>query len=106
VIQSKLVNTGSTDINGYLLIQVQFWNTSQSKWVVDNDTVNETSPRIITSGGQFGLDMVFNGMVRASDLHNGIGTYRIYATFRDPSGNILKTNGGVELETSYEFNKT
>ncbi len=104
--QSKIKNTGSTDIKGYLLIQIQFYNTSQAKWIVDNDTINETSPRTITSGSQLGLDTVFNGKIRASNLQHGAGTYRVYAAFRDPEGNILKTNTEVELESWWQFNKT
>ncbi|DAC73366.1 MAG TPA: hypothetical protein DSN98_00330 [Thermoplasmata archaeon] len=104
--QSKIKNTGSTNINGYLLIQVQFYNTSQSKWIVDNDTINETSPRTINSGNQLALDTIFNGHVRASDLTHGTGTYRVYTAFRDPDGNILKTNTGVELKAWWQFSKT
>ncbi len=109
--QSKIKNTGSTNIKGYLLIQVQFYNSSQAKWVLDNDTVNESTPRIITasgsgSGSQLGLDTIFNGLVRASDLTHGTGTYRVYAAFRDPEGNILRTNDDVDLKAWWQFSKT
>ncbi|HWR63005.1 MAG TPA: M28 family peptidase [Candidatus Thermoplasmatota archaeon] len=104
--QSKIKNTGSTDIKGYLLIQVQFYNTSQVKWLVDNDTINETKARIITSGNQLALDTICSGHVRASDLTHGIGTYRVYAAFRDPERNILRTNDDVDLEAWWQFSKT
>jgi hypothetical protein len=104
--QSKIKNTGSTDIKGYLLIQVQFYNTSQSKWLVDNDTVNETASRTINSGSQLGLDTIFNGRIRASNLQHGTDNYRVYAAFRDPGGNILKTNSGSELKAWWQFSKT
>jgi len=104
--QSKIKNTGSTDIKGYLLIQVQFYNTSQGKWLVANDTVNETTSRTINCGSQLALDTIFNGKIRASNLQHGAGTYRVYTTFRDPEGNILKTNSGSELKAWWQFNKT
>ncbi len=109
--QSKIKNTGSTNIKGYLLIQIQFYNSSQSKWVLDTDTVNESTLRIISASGsgsgcQLGLDTIFNGHVRASDLTHGTGTYRVYAAFRDPEGNILRTNDGDELEAWWQFSKT
>ena len=104
--QSKIKNTGSTDINGYLLIQVQFYNSSQGKWLIDKDTINETSPRTINSSSQLALDTIFNGHVRASNLTHGAGTYRVYAAFRDPESNILKTNSGVELKAWWQFSKT
>ncbi len=104
--QSKIKNTGSTDIKGYLLVQVQFYNSTQGKWLVDKDTINETTARVITSGNQLALDTIFNGYVRVSDLTHGTGTYRVYTAFRDPEGNILRTNGDIDLEAWWQFNKT
>jgi len=104
--QSKIKNIGETDINGYLLIQVQYYNETQESWIIDNDTINETTPRTITSGNQLALDTIFNGNVRASDLTHGAGTYRVYAAFRDPEGNILRTNDDVDLEAWWQFSKT
>jgi hypothetical protein len=104
--QSKIKNTGSTDIKGYLLIQVQYYNEILECWVVDDDTVNETIPRAINSGSQLALDIIFNGHVRASGLTHGEGTYRVYAAFRDPEGNILRTDDDIELVSWWEFTKT
>jgi len=99
--QSKIKNTGSTDIKGYLLMQVQY--REGEEWVVDHDTVNETTPRTINASEQLGLDTIFNGLVKTDDLTHGSGTYRVYAAFRDPEGNILKTSDEVELAAWYEF---
>jgi hypothetical protein len=107
--QSKIKNIGSTNIKGYLLIQVQFYETSKGvapRWIVDNDTVNETTPRTITIGSQLALDTIFNGKIRASNLQHGSGMYRVYTAFRDPEGNILKTNTGSELKAWWQFSKT
>ena len=104
--QSKIKNTGSTDIKGYLLIQIQYYNTSKSEWLLDNDTINENSPRTIDSGNQLALDTIFNGKIRASDLTHGEGLYRVYTTFRDPEGNMLKTGSEAELEAWWQFSKT
>ena len=107
MIQSKIVNTGSTDIRGYLLIQVQYLPAcEQCDWVVDHDTVNETTPRTINAGQQLALDTIFNGLVNTDDLVHGAGPYRVYVAFRDPEGNILKTNTGSELKAWWLFNKT
>jgi len=104
--QSKIENTGETNINGFLLMQVQYYNEISESWIVDNDTVNETIPRAINSSSQLPLDAVFNGRVRASDLTHGTGTYRVYVAFRDPERNILKTNNEVELKSWWQFSKT
>jgi hypothetical protein len=82
---------------------------SRGKWLVDKDTINETSPRTIihgVTGYPLALDTIFNGHVRTSDLTHGTGTYRVYTAFRDPEGNILKTNSGVELKAWWQFSKT
>ena len=73
---------------------------------MDKDTINETSPRTINNGSQLALDTIFNGHVRASNLTHGAGTYRVYAAFRDPEENILKTNSGAELKAWWQFSKT
>jgi hypothetical protein len=106
--QSKIKNTGTTNISGYLLIQVQFLNTETepATWMLDTEVVNETEPRTITSGSQLALDTIFNGLIRASDLTNGNGLYRVYTEFRDPEGNILRTNDDVELSAWWQFIKT
>jgi hypothetical protein len=106
--QSKIKNTGSTNIKGYLLIQIQYFDDTQlpGGWIVENDTINETTPRAINVGQQLALDTIFNGRIRASDLTYGAGTYRVYAAFRDHAGNILKTNDGNELDAWWQFSKT
>lgn len=105
--QSKIGNTGSTDIKGYLLMQVQYYNETSEDWVVADDTVNETTPRTIDSNNQLGLDTIFNGLVNSNDLSEfGDGTYRVYAAFRDPDGNILVTDDETELFATYEFTVT
>ena len=111
--ESKIVNTGSTNFKGYLLMQVQFYNNST--WVVADDTINETSPRTMlweNPGGTpgqhiFGLDSVFNDLVNTSNLSGfGNGTYRVYAALRDPDGNVLKANSSSYIEATYEFTIT
>jgi len=102
--QSKIKNTGSTNISGYLLIQVQY--NDSGNWTVDNDTVNETTPRTINSSSQLGLDTIFNGLVNTDDLTNGNGTYRVYTAFRDPEGNILQCDDDTYLVATWEFTVT
>ena len=105
--ESKIKNIGSTDIKGYLSIQVQFYNNSSSTWVVALDTINETSPRTINTSGQLGLDTIFNGLVNTSNLTSfGNGTYRVYACFRDPNGNVLKASSSSYIMATYEFTIT
>jgi hypothetical protein len=101
---SKIENTGSDAINGYLLIQVLFYDSGT--WVVADDVVNETTMWTIGIGEQLGLDTVFNPcQVNTSDLLcvNGSGDYRVYVCFRDPYGNVLLCDDDSLMEATYEF---
>jgi len=102
--QSKIRNTGSTNISGFLLMQVQYYNETIDDWVVDSDAVNETTARIINASEQLGLDLIFNGLVNTDNLSHGDGMYRVYACFRDPEGSVLVCDDETLLEASYEFN--
>ena len=51
--------------------------------------VQKTSPRTINISEQLALDIIFNGLVSTDDLTHGDGTYRVYAAFRDPDGDVL-----------------
>jgi hypothetical protein len=103
--QSKIKDTGLTNIKGYLLIQVQFHNISwpAGQWVVDQGAVNETTSRTINAGQQLALDTIFNGRVNTIDLTHGNGRYRVYAAFRDKYGNILQTSERKSLAAWWEF---
>jgi len=103
IAQSKIKNTGSTNISGYVLIQVQF--NDSGEWMVADETVNESSPRTILSGDQLGLDELFNGKIDASKLFGsyGVGLYRVYAVFRDLEGNILVNDDDSLMVAAYEF---
>jgi hypothetical protein len=110
--QSKITNTGNTNFKGYLLIQVQYYNTTSGNWTVVDDTVNETNPRSLLADGPvgsdvIGLDTLFNGLVNTNNFSSyGNGTYRIYATFRTPDGDLLELPGGAKIEATYEFTIT
>jgi len=103
--QSKIVNTGTTDILGYLLMQVHYYNETSDTWMVADDTVNETTSTRINASTQLGLDTIFNEIVvNTSDFTSfGDGIYRVYAAFRDPDGNILINNDESLMEASFQF---
>jgi len=105
--QSKIENTGSTNFTGYLLMQIEYYNTTNSTWVLEQEVVNETTPRTINGSDVLALDTIFNPYnVSTSSFTNGDGTYRIYVAFRNPDGNILVTDNETELMTTYEFTVT
>jgi hypothetical protein len=99
--QSKIKNTGTTTIKGYLHIQIQYYN--QSTWYVANDVINEDSPRTITVGNQLALDTIFNGLLNTTDIPCMNGLYRVYATLEDPEGNPLICNDNQVLVGTHQF---
>jgi len=102
--ESKIVNSGDTDFSGYLLMTVDFYNETLEEWYVDVVVVNDTIPRVINSGEQLGLDTIFNPeSVNTSSFSNGNGTYRVYAAFRDPDGDVLVCDDESLLEAWWEF---
>jgi hypothetical protein len=104
-VQSKIKNTGSTNIKGYLLIELQFYENNS--WIFVDDTLNESIPRTIISSGQLGLDTIFNGLLNTSMLtYFGNGSYRIYAAFRDPSYDILSCDDETKLVATKVFTIT
>jgi len=105
--QSKIENTGSTNFTGYLLMQIEYYNTSSSTWVLEQEVLNETTLRTINGSDVLALDTIFNPYnVSTSSFTNGDGTYRIYVAFRNPDGNILVTDNETELMATYEFTVT
>ena len=104
--QSKIENTGETNISGYLLMQVQYYDDFSEQWVLDIEVVNQSTRHVVNISEQLGLDQFFNGLIRASELTHGPGLYRVYAAFRDPEGNILRTDDDLELVAWWEFSKT
>ena len=102
--QSKIENTGSTNFTGYLLMQIEFYNTTNSTWIFEQIVVNETTPRTINISDVLGLDTIFNAQnVSTSSFTIGDGTYRIYAAFRNPDGDVLVCDDESLLEASYQF---
>jgi len=101
--ETKIENTGSTNISGYLLMQVQYYSDLLEDWVVVDDTINEDTSRTISAGEYLALDTIFNGLVNSSKLRYGNGTYRVYVAFRDPNGNVLMCDDETLLEIGYAF---
>jgi len=102
-VQSKIENLGSSNVSGYLLIQVLYYNETMELWTVDNNTINESSIRTIYANSTLGLDTIFNGNVETGDLVNGDGTYCVFAALRDEYGEILECDDQSLLYAYWEF---
>jgi hypothetical protein len=99
---SEINNTGDTNNSGYLLMQIQY--NDSGTWIVEDDTINETTPRTINSSEYLELQDIFNGIVNTSvNLSHGSGVYRVYVALRDPNGNVLINDDSTYMNASYEF---
>jgi hypothetical protein len=102
--QSKIENTGSTNFSGYLLMQIEYYNTTTSTWILEQVVVNETTPRTINIGSTLALDTIFNpNDVSTNSFTNGDGTYQVYAAFCDIYGDVLVCDDESLLEASYQL---
>jgi len=100
--QSIIRNTGSTNIKGYLQIRIDYNNSGS--WILEDNTIDENTPRTINSGDHLKLDVIFNDIVNTSvNLSHGTGMYRVYVALRDPDGNVLKNDDGSDISAYYVF---
>ncbi|MCK4551087.1 MAG: hypothetical protein KAT91_03985, partial [Candidatus Aenigmarchaeota archaeon] len=99
--ESKLLNTGLTSIQGYLLMQVQQFVSGT--WSVV-DTVHNSLKTIVLNS-ELTIYDIWNSIGWNTDK-NGPGLYRVYAALRDPFGNVLKNDNNENISAAYEFNIT
>jgi hypothetical protein len=116
--QSKIVNTGSYNFKGYLIINIDYYNDTSEDWELVFEVIDDTSPTTFLWADPFGangqhifaLDTIFNDLVNTSYITNytdyGNGTYRVYVALTDPHGNVLIIDDETEIEATYEFTIT
>ncbi len=71
--------------------------------MVPSGLLQGVPPRTINSSSELGLDTIFNGTIKTSDLTYGSGMYRVYAALCDPDGEVLVTSDEVVLAAWWEF---
>ncbi|MBI3027625.1 S8 family serine peptidase, partial [Candidatus Woesearchaeota archaeon] len=99
LIKSKIQNTGTTNIQGYLLMKVQ--KQTEYGWQDIKTVVNEDRQRIIRAGEFLALDTIWKDS--GAYLVNESGALRVYASLRDDNGSVIITTDGNRLEDAYEF---
>ncbi len=102
--ESKIVNTGTTNITGFVYIEAQYFDEGYQEWLPDVTVVNETQLRQIGVGGVLPLDEIFNAQeLRANELHPENVPHRLVVTLQDSDGNILRCDDGRLMMASWEF---
>ncbi len=113
--QSKVVNTGSYNFKGYLIMNIDYYNDTSEEWELVFEVIDDTSLTTFLWADPFGadgqhifaLDTVFNDLVNTSYVTNytdyGNGTYRVYVALTDPYGDVLIIDDETELIATHEF---
>jgi len=101
--QSKIVNNGPTNTSIYVLMKVQFYNSTTYSWVDDDIVVDDTAPRNLSVGSLIKLDSLFNGKWNTANASFGTGSYRVWAAVTDDSENVLKNFDGSDLMAYSNF---
>lgn len=96
--KSMINNTGSTDFKGYLTMKVQ--KNITGTWT-DEKTITNNILYNISAGNTLALDTIW--AANGSYTTNETGTFRVLAEFKDPSGNVLLTDGSIYLNSTYIF---
>jgi len=100
---SVIQNTGSTDISGYLLMQL-LENRTGSPVLVDTivDDLSSSQLSSIPSGSALQLSGSWNP-VPWDTAGSSAGSYLIYAALLDDVGEVLQSSSGVPLNHTYPF---
>ncbi len=100
---SSLLNTGSLNISGHLLMQAQ--TNSSGEWVVVDTVINDTNTstlRDISVSEYLDVGSAWNANAWNTNSYP-TGDYRIYAALVDEYGNVLQGDDGISIENSDEF---
>ena len=99
--ESKILNTGSTDIKGYLLMQVQRFVSGT--WQVVDTLYN--SLETIAANSEFITYDLWNS-VGWNTAKSETGLYRAYTALTDALGNVLMNDDGENISAAHNFNIT
>ena len=98
---SRIINTGTTNISGYLLMQVQKNDTGEIIATQINDTSTGTK-RVINSGDYLNIGSIYNQNPWNADSQT-TGYYKIYVALTDSNENVLTDDAGEPINKSYVF---
>ncbi len=97
---NSIRNTGSLNISGYLLMQVE--GNGSGYWEVIGVVADETFTRTINAGDSLNLVNIWNSDPW-NTTGNTTGYYRVYTAFRGLDGAVLKNDSGGFINGSDVF---
>jgi hypothetical protein len=96
-------NTGSTDIFGYLLMQVQTNTSGTWEWISTQVNDSQTgTKRNISSGNNLDISSIWNSNPWNTTTQNS-GYYRADVVLVDLDGNVLVNDTSDAINKNYEF---
>jgi len=100
--QSKIMNNGTTNVSMNVYIAVEWWNATDSSWMLDDVVVNETV--VVNTSTQIKLDTLFNGLWKPdNNASYGAGEYRVYAAALDSNMNVWQAVNESYVNATYNF---
>ena len=96
-----LENIGSTNISGYMLMQIRR-NSTDAFISTQVDDANTATQRAVTSGSVLSLSSIWNSNPWDTDSESA-GYYKVVAWLTDPSGNFLVNDTGGNITNEYVF---
>jgi subtilisin family serine protease len=101
--KSQILNKGSANIQGYLLMRVQKKQT-RGGWANVRTIVNDTKTstlRTVPAVAALGLDTIWKNA--GAYKTTGTGTFRVYAALTDSKGKVLTDSTGKPLNATAQF---
>lgn len=103
-VQSKIENTGDTDINGFLVVWLEEYNATSGNWSYLDELYRDATMRRVNSSCSFGIDTVCNGLMNGSMFAGETGgVFRVYAGFYSLHDEVLVCSDDTELVAWWEF---
>ena len=99
---SNIINTWETNYTYYLLMHVDYYNTTLSSWQTITTPVNETAKRTLTQDNQ-PLDSIWSAAGTWNTSTSPNGTYRIAVALRFQNGSYLLDDLRETLNNTFEF---
>jgi len=101
--ESILWNKANDSISVYLLMKIQFYNSSSGEWIDENIVYQSSNPINLSVNETIKLEDYFNGKWNTSQASHGSGLYRVWAAALDEKGDtIINKDGSLALST-YNF---
>jgi len=101
--ESILWNKANDSISVYLLMKIQFYNSSSGEWEDENIVYQSSNPINLGANETIKLEDYFNGKWNTSQATHGSGLYRVLCAALDEKGDTIVNKDGSLALSTYNF---